>query len=452
MADQKLKYTKPIITKQKPIFISKFGKAGILTVLERIENIPIIELVEKFGSPLFVLSEKTIRLNQRKALRIFKTRYPRVQFAWSYKTNYLDAVCTIFHQEGSWAEVVSKFEYDKAKRLGVPGNKIIFNGPHKTDSALVEAIKDSALIHIDHFDELFRLIELTEELKLKANVAIRINMDTGIYPKWDRFGLNYENGEAYEAIRRIMISKNLNLVGLHTHIGTYVVSTDAYRIAAMKMTGLYKRIMYEYNHRLEYLDLGGGFASKNSLQFYYLDSSVVVPSFEDYADAITAGIINQGLKSDELPLLILETGRALIDDAGYLITSVVANKRLSNGKQAIIVDAGVNLLFTSFWYRHRISTTEFYGEVKDESVIYGNLCMNIDMLRDGVYLPPLPKGKQIIFHNVGAYNMTQWMQFINLRPNVVMILEDGTVEIVRIAETLDYILQQERIPDKLKVR
>lgn len=450
MADQKLKYTKPIITKQKPLFVGKFGKAGILTVLERIENIPVVELVEKFGSPLFVLSEKTIRLNQRKALRIFKTRYPRVQFAWSYKTNYLDAVCTIFHQEGSWAEVVSKFEYDKAKHLGVTGNKIIFNGPHKTDSALVEAIKDSALIHIDHFDELFRLIELTDELKLKANVAIRINMDTGIYPKWDRFGFNYENGEAYEAIRRIMISKNLNLVGLHTHIGTYVVSTDAYRIAAMEMTEVYKRIMYEYSHRLQYLDLGGGFASKNSLQYYYLDSSVIVPSFEDYADAITAGIINQGLKSDELPLLILETGRALIDDAGYLIATVVANKRLSNGKQAIIVDAGVNLLFTSFWYRHRISTTEFYGEVKDESVIYGNLCMNIDMLRDGVYLPPLPTGKQIIFHNVGAYNMTQWMQFINLRPNVVMIFEDGTVEIVREAETLDYILQQERIPDKLR--
>lgn len=452
MTEKKLKYVKPVITKQKPLFVSKFGKAGILTVLEKIDNTAITELVEKFGSPLFVLSEKTIRLNQRKAQRIFKTRYPKVQFAWSYKTNYLDAVCTIFHQEGSWAEVVSKFEYDKAKHLGVPGNKIIFNGPHKPDDALITAIKDDALIHIDHFDELFKLIELTNELSLKANVAIRINMYTGIYPKWDRFGFNYENGEAYEAIRRIMIADNLNLVGLHTHIGTYVVSTDAYKLAASKMTELYKRIKYEYNHQLDYLDLGGGFASKNSLQFSYLDSSVVVPLFEDYADAITAGILNQGLKSDELPQLILETGRSLIDDAGFLITTVVANKRLSNGKQAIIVDAGVNLLFTSFWYRHKISTTEFYVEIRDESVIYGNLCMNIDMLRDGVYLPPIPTGKQIIFHNVGAYNMTQWMQFINLRPNVVMILEDGTAEIIREAESLEYILQREKIPEKLKNR
>lgn len=450
MSKQKKPYTKPVITRQRTGFVSKFGKAGTLTVLENIDGVPVQKLVENFGSPLFVLSEKTIRQIQRKALRIFKTRYPKVQFAWSYKTNYLNAVCLIYHQEGSWAEVVSEFEYDKAKSLGVPGTKIIFNGPHKPDSALMKAINDGALIHIDHFDELYKLIEITEEMNKTARVAIRVNMDTGIYPKWDRFGLNYENGEAYDAIRRIMISDKLKLVGLHCHIGTYMLSAEAYRIAASKLTDLYKRVKYEYNHQLEYIDLGGGFASKNTLQAYYLDASVVVPSFEDYADAITSGILEHGLKQDELPLLILETGRALIDEAGYLITSVVANKRLSNGKQAIIVDAGVNLLFTSFWYKHRISTTEFYGEVKDETAIYGNLCMNIDLLRDGVYLPPIPVGKQIIFHNVGAYNMTQWMQFINPRPRVVMVMEDGSVEIVREMETLETITQLERIPEKLK--
>ncbi len=450
MDTQKKKYVKPIITKQKTGFISKFGKTGLLTVLENIDGVSIEELVEKYNSPLFVISERTIRATQRKALRIFKTRYPKVQFAWSYKTNYLNAVCLIFHEEGSWAEVVSEFEYDKARLLGIPGNKIIFNGPHKPKSALLKAINDGALIHIDHFDELFSLIELTDEINKTANVAIRINMDTGIYPKWDRFGLNYENGEAYEAIRRIMITKNLRLAGLHCHIGTYVLSTDAYKMAAYKMTELYKRIKYEYNYQLDYIDLGGGIPSRNTLYSYYLDASVSIPSFEDYADAITSGIIEHGLKSDELPLLILESGRALIDEAGYLITSVVANKRLSNGKQAIIVDAGVNLLFTSFWYKHKISTTEFYGEVRDESVIYGNLCMNIDVLRDAVYLPPVPVGKQIIFHNVGAYNMTQWMQFITPRPNVVMIMEDSSVEIIREAETLEYITQLERVPKKLQ--
>ena len=83
----------------------------------------------------------------------FKTRYPKVQFAWSYKTNYLNAVCKIFHQEGSWAEVVSGFEYNKALDNGVPGNKIIFNGPDKTCEDLLLAARNNSLIHIDHLDE-----------------------------------------------------------------------------------------------------------------------------------------------------------------------------------------------------------------------------------------------------------------------------------------------------------
>lgn len=449
---EKKRYIKPVITKQRTGFTGKFGKPPIQSVLEKIDGIKVEDIIEKYGTPLFVLSENTIRSTFRRAQRIFKTRYPKVQFAWSYKTNYLGAVCSIYHQEGSWAEVVSEFEYDKARLLGVPGNKIIFNGPHKPISALKKAIEENAIIHIDHFDELYTLIELTKEINKTARVGIRINMDTGIYPKWDRFGLNYENGEAYDAIRRIMISENLRLVGLHCHIGTYVLSPEAYKIAASKLTNIFKRVKYEFNHQIEYIDLGGGFASKNTLHAYYLDASVSIPSFEDYADAITSGIFEHNLSPNELPTLFLETGRALIDEAGYLITRVIANKRLSNGKQAIIVDAGVNLLFTSFWYKHKISTTEYFGEIKDEIVIYGNLCMNIDVLRDYVFLPPIPPGKPIIFHNVGAYNMTQWMQFISLRPKIIMIMTDGTVELVRENETLDTIKSLERIPDKLRLK
>jgi diaminopimelate decarboxylase len=102
-----------------------------------------------------------------------------VQFAWSYKTNYLNAVCNVFHQEGSWAEVVSGFEYEKALANGVDGKKIIFNGPDKTADDLRKAISNDSLIHIDHLDELYSIIELTGEMKKKPRVAIRVNMDTG---------------------------------------------------------------------------------------------------------------------------------------------------------------------------------------------------------------------------------------------------------------------------------
>lgn len=450
--ETKKKYVRPIISKQQTGMMNKFGQAPFMTVMNSIDNVQVDAIVSKFGTPLFVISENRIRTIQKDALRIFSTRYPKVQFAWSYKTNYLDAVCSVFHQEKSWAEVVSEFEYDKAKRLGIAGKNIIFNGPDKSVEALKKAINDGANIHIDHYDELYRIVEISEAINRTARVALRINMDIGVYPKWDRFGFNYENGEALDAIKRIIISKNVKLVGLHTHIGTYMLSTNAYRIAASKIASLHKNIKSEFELNLEYIDLGGGFASKNTLHAQYLDASGIVPTFEDYADAITAGIFEHNLKANELPLLILETGRALVDEAGYLLARVIANKRLSNGRRAVILDAGVNLLFTSFWYKHKISPTRFYGEYSEDSVVYGNLCMNIDVIRDGIQLPPIPVGDIVVIQNVGAYNMTQWMQFISLRPKVVMIMEDGTLEVVRESETLEYITQLEKIPSKLKLK
>ncbi|MCK6614445.1 MAG: alanine racemase [Ignavibacteriaceae bacterium] len=444
------RYEKPVITRHQSGLMNKIGAAPLIAPRTEIDGVPVTKLAEEFGSPLFVLSEKKMRQNQRNFYRVFKTRYPKVQFAWSYKTNYLNAVCKVFHSENSWAEVVSEFEYDKALRLGVSGDHIIFNGPDKSDEALLKAVKNHSKIHIDHFDELYTLIEITERENLKADVAIRINMDTGIYPLWDRFGFNYENGEAWQAIKRIIAAKHLNLIGLHTHIGTYIMSADAYKIAATKLAGLMKSIRDEFNILLEYLDLGGGFASNNTLLGSYLPAEQMVPGIEQFADAISAGIFEFNFRNDELPLLILETGRALVDDTGFLITSVLANKRLSTGKKAVIIDAGVNILFTSFWYKHKIQPAQETGIHTEDTALYGPLCMNIDCVRESIVLPSLNKGDKLVIEYVGAYDMTQWMQFIAMRPNVVMIMEDGKVELIRKSENLDYILDREVMPEQLK--
>jgi diaminopimelate decarboxylase len=449
MSNKKI-YERPIITKNQAGFLNKFGSSSLVKPKSEIDGVLVKDLVNQWGSPLFVISERQIRSNQRNALRIFKSRYPKVQFSWSYKTNYLKAVCAVFHSEGSWAEVVSDFEYQKARRLGIPGEKIIFNGPDKSDKALLTAIQEGAKIHIDHFDELYRIIEITDEHKMKANVAIRVNMDVGIYPKWDRFGFNYENGEAWQALKRIVIAKNLNLIGLHTHIGTYIMSADAYRIAASKLVDLAKGLKNNFNINLEYIDMGGGFASNNTLLGQYLPAEEVIPSVEQYADAISSGLYELSGNLDELPTLILETGRALIDDAGFLITKVLANKRLSTGKRAIIIDAGVNILFTSFWYKHRIHPANETGVHTEDSAIYGPLCMNIDCIRESIVFPNVKKDDLLVIDYVGAYDMTQWMQFITMRPNVVMIMQDGSVELIRKAEDIDYIEQQEILPSKLK--
>jgi diaminopimelate decarboxylase len=446
----KLTFERPFIKKIKAGVPSKFGMNTGIEAITHIDGVSVIQLIEKYGSPLFVISEKTIRNTYREAKRAFTTRYPRVQFAWSYKTNYLNAVCQVFHQEGAWAEVVSGFEYDKALNNGISGKHIIFNGPEKSEEELIKAINLGSLIHIDHFDELFTLIELSERMNEVPKVAIRVNMDTGVYPIWDRFGFSYENGEAWDALNRIMLSKKMNLVGLHTHIGTYMLSHDAYRIAAAKLADLVVGLDKKYNHSIQYIDMGGGFASKNTLKGAYYSGSDTAPSFNDYAEAISSAIINSQIHPDKLPLLILETGRALIDDAGYLLSTVVANKRLSDGRRATIMDAGVNILFTSFWYDHQIHPAQAMSLNTEETSIYGPLCMNIDVIRDAAIMPLYRKGDKVVIKRVGAYNMTQWMQFIHMRPGIIMIDLDGNTHMIRDRETIQTLNQLEHTPAHLR--
>ncbi len=447
---KKLQYERPLITKLNTGVTNKFGTKTEYAPVTHIDGNSVKELIGKFGSPLFVISEKTIRETFQSAKRAFTTRYPKVQFAWSYKTNYINAVCNVFHQEGSWGEVVSGFEYKKALKNNVPGTKIIFNGPDKTIEDLTSAIQNDSLIHIDHLDELYLIKELALELKKRPRVAIRVNMDTGVYPIWDRFGFNYENGQAWDAINKIMLNDAMDLVGLHTHIGTFMLSPNAYGIAAAKLSELALAVKNKFKKTIQYLDLGGGFASKNTLKGSYLQGADYVPTFDQYAEAISTAILNAGFVENELPLLILESGRSLIDSAGYLLGSVISNKRLSDGRRATIMDFGVNILFTSFWYDHKISPAQEFSQYTEDAVLYGPLCMNIDVIRENVTLPPLKRDDHVVVHAVGAYNMTQWMQFIALRPAVVMIDMNQKPHVIRNKETLGSIEEGEQMPEYLK--
>ncbi len=444
----KIKYEKPVISKITAGVPNKFGLPSKQKIISEIDGIQVSKLMSEYGSPVFVLSEKKIRDTFSEARQAFETRYPKVQFAWSYKTNYLDSVCSIFHDEGAWAEVVSGFEFEKALSLGVSGSNILFNGPEKSEEDLILAINNNASIHIDHFDELYLLIKVTRKLNKKARVAIRVNLDAGIYPIWDRFGFNYENGEAWNAINRIMLAENLDLIGLHTHIGTYIMSTSAYAIAASKLSNLYMATHRKFDHWLKYIDLGGGFASKNTLKGAYMPGSETCPSFDEYAEAISNAIISSEIPHENLPVLFLETGRALIDDAGYLLTTVLANKRSTHGRRTMVIDAGVNLLFTSFWYNLGIYPTKETSEHVEECTIYGPLCMNIDVIRDAINFPQVKVGDQLVVERVGAYNMTQWMQFITYRPNVVLIDLKGNTHIIRKKEALDSLKNFEMNPMK----
>jgi diaminopimelate decarboxylase len=122
---------------------------------------------------------------------------------------------------------------------------------------------------------------------------------------------------------------------------------------------------------------------------------------------------------------------------------------LADGTRAYVADAGINLLFTSFWYKFNLEMDREVSGPRETSVVYGPMCMNIDQIDEGIELPHLQRGHRLIVSPVGAYNNTQWLQFIEYRPNVVLVTEDGQVELIREAEDLTDIERRERLPPRL---
>jgi diaminopimelate decarboxylase len=443
-------YERPSLMRHQIGLMNKFGRQQPARPMTEIDGVSVEALIAQYGSPLFVFSERTLIANYRELREAFARRYPRVRMAWSYKTNYNEAICRVFHRQGAWAEVVSPFEYEKALRSGVAPSEIHFNGPYKPDATAESAAKSGTVIHVDNFEEILRMEAIAQRIGCRPRVAVRVNMTVEGVQSWSRFGLNLESGQASDAVRRIQSTGLLDLVGLHTHIGTFVLDPAAYGDAARKLARLANELLSEHGLKLSFLDIGGGFASPNSLKGQYLNGAHASPSFSRYADAITQGLLALDYPSSERPVLVLEAGRALVDSAGYLVTTVVASKRQPDAQRGLILDAGVNLLFTSFWYDHAVMPAQETRGTVEPTILYGPLCMNIDVMRESVKLPPLAAGQRLVFSNVGAYNTTQWMQFITLRPAVVMIGVNGEPTLIRRAESVDDLNALEQVPAWLR--
>lgn len=438
-------YERPVLVRHQPGLMNKLSRAGAARPLTELDGVPVAALVERFGSPLFVFSERTLVARHRELRDALAVRLPTARLAWSYKTNYLDAVCKVMHREGSLAEVVSELELDKALRH-VPGTEVIFNGPFKPEAALEKAFRAGVRVHLDHFDELTRAEAVARRLGLSPKVAIRVNMAVPGTPPWSRFGFNLESGQALDAVRRLRAGGVLRLAGLHAHIGTFVQEVDAYRQEARLLSELANLLAREHGVVVEWIDLGGGFASRNTLHAQYLPGDQVTPSFAQYVEAIAEGLQALAVPEGRMPAVFLETGRALVDEAGALVTTVHANKRLADGRRGVILDAGVNSLFTAFWYRHDVVPAQETHGAPEPTVLYGPLCMAIDVVRDQLLFPPLAVGDRLVVRNVGAYNVTQWMQFITARPAIAMVSRRGEAALVRRGESVETLLAQEEVP------
>lgn len=447
----KPRYERPSLVRNVVGRMNKAGlRSGAAPGTGAIDEVPVERLCAEFGSPLFVFSERRLRTRVREARTALQRRHPEAQLCCSYKTNWLSAVCAIQHQEGSLAEVVSGVEYEQARRLGVPGERVVFNGPMKTRDELIRALQERAIVHTDSFDEIFAIERIAAELGITPSVGLRVGLDAGVHPRWDRFGFDLASGQAMQAARRIAKGGRLRLGGLHTHIGTYVQDAAAYGRAAALLSTFAGEVEHQLGARPLHLDLGGGWASSNTLSSQY-QAGALSPSVDDYAESIGTALLSTGEGRSPLLPLLVEPGRALVDDAGTLVCTVVSQKRLPDGRPAVVVDAGVNLLLTAWWYRLSILPTRPMDGHVEDTAVYGPLCMNIDCLRESVPLPDLHPGDHLTVHPVGAYAITQSMQFIRLRPAVVLIDEAGRPELIRRAEVVDDLIGPERLPERLRL-
>ena len=448
--------------------ISTIGKHSILnmgtsSVFEEVDDVE--KLLNEYGSPLFLLSEKILRNKYNEFKDAFTEEGIETIIGYSYKTNYLPALCSILKEEGAWAEVVADMEYKLARSLNVPGSKIIFNGCYKTEAELNKAVSEDALINIDSFNELELLDKVAENLGKKARTGIRVNFMMGNMP-WTKFGFNYESGEAKEAIEKISKKKNINFEAIHNHSGTFNVNPKMYS----KSTRIIIELA-EYAKKLglntKIIDVGGGFPSSNKLKPQYDipgGSKFNETTLQQFSSAIMRHLKKaKHLFNNGKPILILEPGRAIVDEAMQLISKVVSKKKDANGNKSVVMDAGVNILPTAYWYDFEPKLASKLnglngnlnrknknnGNDHNRSVkMYGPLCMQIDSINESVNLPSVELGDVIVFSNVGAYNLTQSMQFIQTRPAVILLGPNG-VELIKRKETWRDIFNLDTLPKRL---
>lgn len=433
----------------RPI-MKQVSRSHTASPLDRMEDVSLHDVANRFGTPVYVVSERRLREAHRSLREAVAKRYPDVVLAWSYKTHYLSAICSVFRSEGSWAEVVSGFEYGIAEDLGVPGKETIFNGPHKTDAELEHAFSRGSIVNLDSFGELDRVIRLARKMGRTLDVGLRLNMNLN-YPPWDKFGFNVESGQAADACRRAFDSGRIRVNGLHAHLGTYVNDPGVYARGMDRMAQFAAEVESRHGATITYLDIGGGLASTNTLHSQFLKGEAANPTFDQYAEAICAPLTRRLPFLKSRPRLFLEAGRCLVDEAASLLTRVVSVKHLSNGMKAAIVDGGVHLLPTSFWYKHDIQVLKESRFGLEEYHLLGALCMQIDVIRTAVQLPPLSEGDLLVVRNVGAYNYSQSMTFIYPRP-AWLLVSGERVEVIREGETPEYVRALDRLPRHLRTK
>lgn len=408
----------------------------------------LVDLAAQFGSPLHVLD--LARLERQFA------ELSGVDVFCSYKTHPLPAVLQRLHRLGAGAEVVSEMELMLALRLGVPPDRIIYNGPAKSDASIRTAIEqDILLLNLNHREELPRVARTAKELGRRARVGVRVNPGSG----WSQqFGTPIQGGAARALIEEALATPEVELIGLHSHRGALMYRTSEVSGFLAEMLGFAAELEQALGWTPEILDVGGGLATP-SVRFLQPREQRLAQTFgvppaapqmqglldrRTYADQVRRQVqAHYALRGRTPPRVVTEVGRGLTADAQLLIGRVIDVRLAADGTRFAILDSGINLAAIMRGARHQIFDVARPDAARD--VLYrlaGPICQPGDVICNAVKLPELAPGCLLAIMDSGAYFEPDSTAFSFPRPATVS-LDGGEVRIARRRETLQDVFMRD---------
>jgi diaminopimelate decarboxylase len=396
------------------------------------------DLSNEVGPAFYLFEEDRFRSNLRAFRRAFEEHYSPIDIGYSYKTNYTPYLCDIAHQEGYYAEVVSEMEYIMAKRLRVPAERIIFNGPAKSEAAMKEASMAGAAMNIDSLSELYSLVRLLSETDASpARVVLRCNFEIAKGHS-SRFGIATTSPEFEAALRVARTSGVTKLVGLHCHFPGR--DLESFERRADVMTTLASSIFVD--EPPECINLGGGFMGSMSSELLHRLKLTAI-EYEEYGTAIGKRM-SRAFGRTGGPTLVLEPGTAVVADTFTFIARVISTKDVFGTNIATIAGSLLDISPASNGAvvpAMVISREAGHGTAR-EWTIGGFTCIEGDVLAQGL-LGTIDVGDYIAFANVGSYSVSMRPPFISPRGAIVATSQGsrpGQIRLIKRPEGADDVL------------
>ncbi len=421
-----------------------------------VDGCDVVATTKKYDTPLHLVSRQKLLENCARIKKAATKSSLKFEIFYSYKTNCVPGILALIHEQSIGAEVISPYELWLALRLGLPGAKVIFNGPHKTEQSLRMAVDNQVkLINLDSLTDIHRLLKVCKKTNSTANVGIRICPTSG----WRaQFGLDIDNGEAAEGLKLLADNADLAILkGVHLHLGSQVTDLSLYaRVITDALTYLY-RFDPSLFAKIEYIDAGGGFGVPTVREIGGLERKLSgllglpfappqpneSPPMERFITTISDAIQSvPGINSSSLPTAIIEPGRLLTSNSQVLLLGVRAVKR--RNPPAVILDGGkMNITYpASFEYHEAFAANKMHHNANIAHNLVGRTCTPSDAIYAHKLMPPLEVGDLIALMDAGAYFSSFSNSFAFPRPPIVLA-DNGETRILRERETFEAIIARD---------